>query len=313
MLSPEILSVPESLPSVSRLDDASARDSRARSVNMKLKSSGKSPESEAVPTPVIIPSPLLALKPSSVILSPSLLSPALAPVKDSPIAFMDLAVMLTLILSSADRSPSSAVVSSRPSAEIMSITRRLGDVARRLTEGLSESPEIFIPAFTVPVMSLLPMAGRYALTASGVIVTVALMLRRGASDGTGDIVPVMLTGIPLSVPSVLVSVRVFPVKENSTAGWVMVCPIAENSGLFTEPVTSKDDGEPLTVTLAVIFPEGLYCGASGIMLSIRFMSRSAIFAVRSITGSVRKPATFPLMYPDAPSKANFPSTLAVSL
>ena len=149
-LEPEILRVPESLPLTSGPYE-SANDSRGMSVNMKLKSAASFPDTDAVPAPVIIPSPLRAVSPPSIILSPCLCIVAFAPVKVVPPAVTESAATFTLISIIFTKSTLKAVVSSAFLAVTKSISQTSGAVARRFTERLSNSPAIFKPAFTVPL------------------------------------------------------------------------------------------------------------------------------------------------------------------
>ena len=148
--SPASLRVPDNFPLMSILDEA-ARVSSAISENLKLKSSGDFPDIDAVPAPVIVPCLLCALRSERIILSPFLLTLALAPVKVIPAAASDFAAMFTLIFSSFDKSPSRAVVTSSPSAVTMFIACNFSDCARSLTEGLFTSPAILSPALMLPL------------------------------------------------------------------------------------------------------------------------------------------------------------------
>ena len=121
------------------------------------------------------------------------------------------------------------------------------------------------------------------------------MSRFGFSDGSGLIVPLTFMGIPFNAPSVLLRVNFWSANVKFIAGFVIFCPMPENSGLLIEPVTAGFEGVPFTVTEAVIFPASLYCGPSGIMLSIRLTSSPAIFAVIFIFGFTSNDATLPLM------------------
>ena len=91
------------------------------------------------------------MSPARIILSPFLLTFAFAPVKVIPFAVMDLADRFALIFSIFDKSPSSAVVTSKPLAVIMSIACKFSDCAKSLTEGLLMSPVILSPALIEPL------------------------------------------------------------------------------------------------------------------------------------------------------------------
>ena len=101
------------------------------------------------------------------------------------------------------------------------------------------------------------MSGRYSLRAEGVIEIVALMSSLGFS-GISEIFPVTLMGIPFTLPSVLLRVRVFPEYVKFTEGLMIFCPHPENSGLLISPVTLGLEAVPFTVTEAVISPSSLY-------------------------------------------------------
>ena len=121
------------------------------------------------------------------------------------------------------------------------------------------------------------------------------MLSLGLTEGKSVIVPVMLMGIPFRVPSVLLMESVLSEYTNCTEGFEISCPHPLNSGLFISPVITGLLAVPFTERLAVISPLMSYRGASGIMLSTRFMSRPAILAVSSMRGVVSIEPTFPLM------------------
>ena len=158
VLLPETLSEPVNFP-LRSIPDMAASGERSKSVNLKLKSSGDFPETDAVPAPVIVPAPLLALRPPNMMLSPFLLIIALTPENVAPEAVIDSAAVFTVMRSRLARSPFSAVVSSMFFAAIIFMASSFGDDARRFTSGLLILPCTLSPAFTVPLRAYCSMSG----------------------------------------------------------------------------------------------------------------------------------------------------------
>ena len=100
--------------------------------------------------------------------------------------------------------------------------------------------------------------------------------------------PVKLTGELFKLAAPLVMLKALLANAKFKFKLFKLFPMAESAELVILPEIFGLDVLPLIFNAPVTLPDKLYCDASGIMLAMRFISKSTSFAVKLSLGLFKK-------------------------